>query len=90
MTGKHVENSICLVCGGRMSKGLTTVPFVLDKSVIVVKDVRAEICSSGGESYMSGGVSDDIALLLEQSQHLHADVLVLTYEKSNSLKSVAA
>lgn len=45
MIGKQ-ESNICPVCGGTLQENLATNPFILEPdTVVVIKDVPAEICS---------------------------------------------
>ncbi|MCO6453132.1 MAG: hypothetical protein J5I90_20290 [Caldilineales bacterium] len=72
-----------------MSLGKATIPFVLDASVVVIKDVPAEICGSCREPFMIGAVVDDISAMLQRAHNLHAEVLVLTFASSDeSLSSI--
>ncbi|MSQ06792.1 MAG: type II toxin-antitoxin system MqsA family antitoxin [Dehalococcoidia bacterium] len=65
MTGKPARYSRCPLCGGRMTLGMVTVPFVL-RGMVVVKDVPAEVCHSCDEPYMTGKVTDRLTDLLNQ------------------------
>lgn len=78
MTGKLVKNSRCPLCGGRMKRGMATIPFILGNTVIVVKDVPAEICSNCHEPYMTGEVTDRITVLLNQLRSLLAEVSIVS------------
>lgn len=79
MNGEHAETSRCPICGGRMSAGLATVPFVLKDAVVVLKEVPAEVCQRCREPFMNGRVIDRITALLAQICAFRAEVLVLTY-----------
>lgn len=79
MTDELVENSRCPLCGGRMKWGVATIPFILRNTVIVIKDVPAEICSSCHEPYMTGKVTDRITVLLNRLRSLPAEVSIVSY-----------
>ena len=79
MIGELVKNSRCPLCGGRMKRGVATIPFILRNTVIVVKDVPAEICSNCHEPYMTGKVTDRITVLLNRLRSLPAEVSIVSY-----------
>ena len=66
MTGKRESANQCPFCGGRLQEGKATVPFVLQNSVAVVKDVPAQICADCHEPLMTGAVTDELTALLRQ------------------------
>jgi YgiT-type zinc finger domain-containing protein len=73
---------VCALCGGPLKEGQrATVPFVLGKVVVVVKDVPAEVCRNCGEPFMSGGVTDRLLELLERFAHLPVEVTVTSYSE---------
>lgn len=88
MTGELVRNSRCLLCGGRMKRGVATIPFILSNTVIVVKDVPAEICSSCNEPYITGKVTDRITGLLNQLRSLPAEVSILSYSQLRAVPAL--
>lgn len=81
MTGELERNSRCPLCGGRLRPGVATIPFVLPDTVVVIKDVPAEICHSCHEPYMTGRVTDRITNLLNQLRVFRAEVSILSYSE---------
>ena len=81
MTGEHVQNNAkCPLCGGRLvSNQKATIPFVLENTVAVIKDVPAEVCASCHESYMTGEVTDRVTELLKQLRSLRTEISVVSY-----------
>jgi len=74
------ESSICPTCGGILYTDIATIPFVLSRdTVIVIKNVPAEICSNCHEPFMNGRVTDRVTELLQQLKALHSEVSVVTY-----------
>jgi YgiT-type zinc finger domain-containing protein len=75
MTGAHKEhNGRCPLCGGRLVPDQrATVPFILENTVIVIKDVPAEMCASCHEPFMTGKVTDRVTDLLK------SEVSVVSY-----------
>ena len=80
MTGEHVNHKHCPVCGGALEAGETTIPYVFrDESVVVIKNVPAEICGDCREAFTSGKVTDQIVLMVQQLKNLHSEVSVISY-----------
>jgi YgiT-type zinc finger domain-containing protein len=83
MTGKpENKTGLCPLCGGRLVPNQrATIPFVLGKVVVVVKDVPAEVCRNCGEAYLAGIVTDRLLNLLERFAHLPIEVSVTSYSE---------
>jgi YgiT-type zinc finger domain-containing protein len=82
MTGGLVNHNRCPLCGGRLKKGVATIPFVLDKGIVLIKDVPAEICGNCREPYTTGKVTDRITDLLSQMRALATEVSIIHYSES--------
>lgn len=79
MTGE-LENRKCPSCGGRLASGKTTIPYLLDGgTVVVIKNVPADICEDCHESFTSGVVTDQITRILQQLKELDSEVSVISY-----------
>lgn len=78
MTGKP-ENDRCYFCGGKLKPGLATLPFVVGSSVVIVKQVPAEVCSQCGEAVMISEVAEVVDGLLKQAQRSGFEVSIVTY-----------
>jgi YgiT-type zinc finger domain-containing protein len=81
MTREHAkDNGHCPLCGGRLvADQKATIPFVLDRTVVVVKEVPAEVCGSCHEPFMTGEVTDKVTELLRELRHLQAEVSVVLF-----------
>jgi YgiT-type zinc finger domain-containing protein len=80
MTGEHVKDKRCPVCGGTLESGTTTIPYVFkDESVVVIKHVPAEICGDCHEAFTSSAVTDQIVSMVQQLKNLHSEVSVISY-----------
>ncbi len=91
MTGKLANNSRCPLCGGRLIPDQhATIPFVLGRVVVVVKDVPAEVCRSCGEPYLTGAATDQMLLLLRRFVRLPIEVSVASYAELTAAEPVAA
>jgi YgiT-type zinc finger domain-containing protein len=77
-----------------LKHGLATVPFLLRDSVVLIKDVPAEICANCHEPFTSGKATDGVIGLLSPLRDLKAEVLVLSYAQhqpvSTSIPMIAA
>lgn len=80
MTGAPA-NKTCPLCGGDLREGIATIPFLIGKSVAVVKDVPAEICADCGEPFLTGRVTDAVTALLKEIQDLKVEVSVIEYRE---------
>lgn len=79
MTGEPVSK-ICPTCGGPMHRSAATIPFILDNdTVIVIKNVPAELCENCHEPFTTGQVTDRVMDLLAQLKTLQSEVSVITY-----------
>lgn len=81
MTGE-LENDRCYFCGGKLQSKRATIPFVMNSSVVVVKNVPAEVCTQCGEAIMSSPIARNVDLLLKQVYHLKSEVSVISYTES--------
>jgi len=81
MTGKLERNSRCPVCGGRLGPGMANIPFLFPDTVVLIKDVPAEICHSCHEPYTTGKVTDNIIDLLNRLRTFRTEVSIISYPK---------
>lgn len=80
MTGRKEGIKRCPFCGGSLRKSQATVPFVLQNTVVVVKGVPAEVCTSCHEPLMTGKVTDELTYLLRQLRAAGSEVSVISYQ----------
>ncbi len=79
MLGGTEKRISCPLCGGRLSANISTVPFVFEDRVVVIKDVPAESCKSCHEPYVSGKVTDELTMLLTGLKALHTEGSIVSY-----------
>ncbi len=81
MTGEHAKrDGRCPLCGGRLvADQKVTIPFVLENTVAVIKDVPAEVCASCHEPFMIGEVTDRVTELLKRLRSLQTEVSVISF-----------
>ncbi len=80
MTGEK-ENEKCYFCGGNLTSDFATIPFVVGKSVIVVKEVPAQVCSQCGEAIMDSEVAQVVDQMLKRAWQSGFEVSIMTYNQ---------
>ena len=66
----------CLICKtGETNPGTTTVTLERDNTVVVIKDVPAQVCDNCGEYYLAEDVSTRIYALAEEAVKRKVEVL---------------
>jgi len=79
MTGNAGASKPCPLCGGQLSLELATIPFVLGKTVAVIKQVPAEVCDTCSEPFLHAEATDVVSSLLDKARASSAEVSVMTY-----------
>lgn len=85
MTGKPENSGRCPLCGGRLAMGITTIPFIFPDTVVLVKQVPAQVCGSCRESFTTGQVTDQLAALVHRVKNLHAEVSIISYTEAETI-----
>lgn len=68
MTNESSLNSACPLCGGKKEAGFTTFTVDLDSSVVVVRKVKATLCSQCGEEWISPEAALEIEAIVEKAR----------------------
>lgn len=77
-----IQNSRnCYFCQGGLIPDFATIPFVVEKSVIVVKEVPAYVCLQCGEAIMDSEVAQVVDQLLKRAWQSGFEVSVITYKE---------
>jgi YgiT-type zinc finger domain-containing protein len=70
----------CVLCrSGETQPGRVSVTLERGDSVVVVKDVPAEICRQCGEYYLDEGTTAKVMAMAEDAVKRHAEVEILRY-----------
>ena len=70
----------CFICkNGETKKGFTTVTLNRNETVIILKNVPAEICDNCGEYYLSEKVTKNIFKLADEAIKRNTEVEILKY-----------
>lgn len=65
----------CTICKtGHTHPGTTTVTLQRDNTVVVIRDVPAEICEDCGEYYLSDTIARRVYADAEETAHRHVEV----------------
>lgn len=71
---------MCTICkNGNTYKGKTTVTLEKDSTVIVIKNVPADICENCGEYYLDEATTDNILKKAVSAVQNKAEVEILQY-----------
>jgi len=70
----------CAICKvGDTSEGLVTVTLQRDTSIIIIKNVPAEVCENCGEYYLSEKVTEFVLQKAEKALENKPEVEILQY-----------
>ena len=74
------SNDICPLCGGKKSKGATTFSADLGSGVVVVRGVRATICSQCGEEWIDDATGRELERIVNDARTLGLQVEVTAFK----------
>ena len=57
----------CPICGGRKTKGTTVYSVDLDKCLVVVRNVAAEICEQCGEEWIDNETAQELEQITNEA-----------------------
>ena len=70
----------CVLCKNGVTRpGLVTVTLEREKTVVIVRDVPADVCENCGEYYLDGPVAERVYQQGEAAVERHAEVEILRY-----------
>lgn len=70
----------CAICKvGETSEGTVTVTLQRDESIIIIKNVPAEVCENCGEYYLSEPVTEIVLQKAEKAVENKPEVEILQY-----------
>lgn len=75
----------CPICGtGQLQAGTTTFAADVDTTVVVVRNVPAEVCDTCGEAYLDEAVSEQLQRSVDDARRNGTESLVRHYEPSTA------
>ncbi|MEW6348977.1 MAG: type II toxin-antitoxin system MqsA family antitoxin [Thermodesulfobacteriota bacterium] len=70
----------CVICKhGVAQPGKTTVTFQRGDTIVIIKEVPAEICDNCGEYYLDEDTTDRVLLMAEEAAKKRAEVEILRF-----------
>ncbi len=70
----------CLICKhGGTHPGNTTVTLLRGETVVIIKDVPAQVCENCGEYYLEDAITDRVLLMAEEAVKKNAEVEILRF-----------
>lgn len=72
----------CPLCGGDKKKGLTTYTVELGFSLLVVRDVPADICSQCGEEWISSDVAKKLEEITNDVKEKKPELEIVSFEEA--------
>ena len=70
----------CTICKtGQTHPGVTTVTLQRDNTVVVIREVPAEICEDCGEYYLSDSIARQVYADAEETARRHVEVEIQRY-----------
>ena len=70
----------CPICKGQKIESTTTFTVDLGKSIIVIRNIPATVCSLCGESWIDDNIAENIELLVEEAKRKNRMIEVLDFE----------
>jgi YgiT-type zinc finger domain-containing protein len=71
---------ICLMCKtGQTKPGTVTHTFQKGATIVIIKDIPAQVCGQCGEPYLGGEVAKVIETLVDDAVRKGAEVEILRY-----------
>lgn len=89
MTGKPGADERCCFCGGGLQSGVTTIPFTVGESIVLVKHVPARICARCGEAVLDSDIAAAVDRVLKQSNMAGFEVSIVSFEQSVGIPEYA-
>lgn len=74
---KKKNNNLCPLCGGRKEPGKTTYSVDLGEGLIVVRNVKAKICSQCGEEWIDNKTAKELERITEEAREKRHQVEVV-------------
>lgn len=70
----------CFMCKGNLEKKKVNYMVDLDKTIIIIKDVPAKVCTQCGEQYFDDETSQNIEKIVEELKNLSTEVTIVKYK----------
>lgn len=77
--------SKCVICSGKVEKGITSLVFDKDNQVIVIRGIPALCCQKCGEEYFDSKTTEEVEKLKEKAKQSFSDISLLTFKQPDEL-----
>ena len=78
------QNDICPLCGGKKTDGKTTFSAELGSGVVVIRQVRATVCSQCGEEWIDDATARQLEQIVNDARTRRLQVEVADYAEKRS------
>jgi len=75
----NATSLICPLCGGNKTAGSTTFTADLGSGVVVVRRVRATVCSQCGEEWIDDATARRLEQVVNEARSQHREVEVIAF-----------
>ena len=69
----------CFMCKGKMNPSIVNHIVDLDGSIIIVKNVPANVCKQCGEAFLDHDIVKKLEIIVEQAKKSKAEITVISY-----------
>ena len=69
----------CFMCKGHMTMGAVNHIVDIESSIIIVKNVPANVCKQCGEAFFDNDVVKKLEAIVEQARQSKAEITVINY-----------
>lgn len=70
----------CVICkNGTTDEGVVTVTLERNSSIIIIKNVPADVCDNCGEYYLNDDVAETVLRIAEKATENNPEVEILQY-----------
>lgn len=70
----------CVICKhGETKSGKTTVTLQRGETIVIIKEVPADVCDNCGEYYLNEKITDQVLLMAEEAVKKNAEVEILRF-----------
>lgn len=70
----------CPVCGGTIKKGTTNLPVEIERGVLFIKGVPANVCAQCGEAFIPDKVASLVEKIVAKARDRKIELEVISFE----------
>ena len=70
----------CPICKGELKRGTTTFTADLEKGVLIIKNVPADVCNQCGEAFIPNDVAKSIEQVVKSAREKKMEIEIVSYE----------